>query len=110
ATPATIRCDSKVGHNAAMSNETAFEMAVSNIRFGAGVTREVGSDLTDLGVKKALVFADPKLRPMKPVQTVLESLEEHGVQAVVYDRIRVEPSDESFLDAIAFANRTPHDG
>src|SRR5438128_8947050 len=93
-----------------MQRETAFEMAVSNIRFGAGVTREVGSDLKDLGVRTALVFADPKLRLMKPVQTVLESLEQNGVKAVVYDRIRVEPSDESFLDAITFASHTDHDG
>jgi hydroxyacid-oxoacid transhydrogenase len=96
-----------------MLKETAFEMAVSSIRFGAGVTREVGSDLKDLGIRTALVFADPKLRSMKPgnvVETVLESLDEHGVKAVVYDRIRVEPSDESFLDAISFARQTDHDG
>jgi hydroxyacid-oxoacid transhydrogenase len=44
------------------------------------------------------------------VQTVLESLEQHGITAAVYDRIRVEPSDESFLDAITFARETSHDG
>jgi len=98
-----------------MLTENAFEMAVSNIRFGTGVTREVGSDLKDLGVRTALVFADPKLgsvkgAPLNVVQTVLESLDQHGVAAMVYDRIRVEPSDESFLDAIAFARETPHDG
>jgi hydroxyacid-oxoacid transhydrogenase len=99
-----------------MLKENAFEMAVSSIRFGTGVTREVGSDLKDLGVRSALVFADPKLRAMKPagagnvVQTVLESLEQHGITAAVYDRIRVEPSDESFLDAITFARETSHDG
>ena len=96
-----------------MQRETAFEMAVSNIRFGAGVTREVGSDLKDLGVRTALVFADPKLRALEsvsPVQTVLESLDQNGVKAIVYDRIRVEPSDASFLDAIAFARDTDHDG
>ena len=99
-----------------MLKENAFEMAVSSIRFGTGVTREVGSDLEDLGVRSALVFADPKLRAMKPggsgnvVQTVLESLEQHGITAAVYDRIRVEPSDESFVDAITFARETSHDG
>jgi len=93
-----------------MNHETAFEMAVSSIRFGAGVTREIGSDLKDLGVRTALVFADPKLRPMPPVQMVLESLDTNGITAIVYDRIRVEPSDESFLDAITFARRTEHDG
>src|SRR5262245_24019371 len=95
-----------------MLNENAFEMAVSNIRFGSGVTREVGSDLKDLGVRSALVFADPKLRAMPSgnvVQTVLESLEQHGIAATVCDCIRFEPSDESFLDAIAFARDHAHD-
>ena len=93
-----------------MNHETAFEMAVSSIRFGAGVTREIGSDLKDLVVRTALMFADPKLRPMPPVQMVLESLDANGITAIDYDRIRVEPSDESFRDAIAFARRTGHDG
>ena len=93
-----------------MTRETAFEMAVSSVRFGFGVTREVGMDLKDLGVRTALVFIDPNLRHLPPASTVLESLEENGVKAVVYDHVRVEPSDESFQHAIAFARQSPHDG
>ena len=86
-----------------MKNEIAFEMAASSIRFGPGVTREVGMDLADLGVRKVLVITDPVLARMAPVQTVLESLDSAGVAFMLYDRVRVEPTDESFLDAIAFA-------
>jgi hydroxyacid-oxoacid transhydrogenase len=92
-----------------MKNEFAFEMAASNIRFGPGVTREVGMDLADLGVRNALVITDPGLARMAPVQTVLESLESAGVGFTLYDRVRVEPTDESFLDAIAFAKQAPYD-
>src|SRR5580765_8162525 len=92
-----------------MTRETAFEMAVSSIRFGAGVTKEVGMDLADLGVKRALVLTDAVLRTLPPVQTVMESLESSGISATLYDRVRVEPSDESFLDAIAFARQGDYD-
>jgi hydroxyacid-oxoacid transhydrogenase len=93
-----------------MARETAFEMAVSNVRFGAGVTREVGMDLADLGVRRAIVLTDANVRRLPPVQKVLESLDESGVTAVLYDRVRVEPTDESFRDAIAFAAREGADG
>ncbi len=90
-----------------MKNEIAFEMAASSIRFGPGVTREVGMDLADLGARKVLVITDPVLADMPPVQTVLESLDSAGINFVLYDRVRVEPTDQSFLDAIAFAKQAP---
>lgn len=92
-----------------MTREIAFEMSGASVRFGAGVTREVGMDLSDLGTRHALVITDPLLQRMRPVQTVLESLEAHGVAYALYDRVRVEPNDESFLDAIAFAGQTGFD-
>ena len=92
-----------------MPNELAFEMAASSIRFGPGVTREAGMDLADLGARSVLVLTDPVLRNLSPVQTVLESLVQNRIQATLYDRVRVEPTDESFLDAIAFANLNKFD-
>jgi len=93
-----------------MSTEFAFEMATSNIRFGTGVTREVGMDLVDLGIRRALVVTDQTVAQLAPVQTVLSALETAGVEAVLYDRVRVEPTDGSFRDAIQFANAHPADG
>jgi hydroxyacid-oxoacid transhydrogenase len=46
---------------------------------------------------------------MRPVAIVMESLRDSGVPATLYDRVRVEPSDESFLDAIAFARDGGYD-
>ena len=86
-----------------MDKDNAFEMAASTVRFGFGVTREVGMDLAALGVRHVLVLTDPVLTPLPPVQTALESLEQNRVPFTLYDRVRVEPTDESFLDAIAFA-------
>ena len=93
-----------------MDQEIAFEMAASSVRFGAGVTREVGMDLVDLGVRRALVVTDPNLTRLAPVQKVLDSLDAAGVDAVLYDRVRVEPTDLSFRDAIQFAESVTVDG
>jgi hydroxyacid-oxoacid transhydrogenase len=93
-----------------MNNEIAFEMATSNLRFGAGVTQEVGTDLVDLGVRTALVVTDPNVSGLSPVLTVLASLEASGVKAILFDRVRVEPTDESFRAAIEFAVANPVDG
>jgi hydroxyacid-oxoacid transhydrogenase len=92
-----------------MAKDIAFEMAVSSVRFGLGVTREVGMDLADLGARRALVITDPTLAAMRPVAIVMESLRDSGVPATLFDRVRVEPSDESFLDAIAFAREGAYD-
>jgi hydroxyacid-oxoacid transhydrogenase len=90
-------------------NDIAFEMAVSSIRFGVGVTREVGMDLAELDIRNALVITDPTLRKLPPVATVLASLEASGIRHAVFDRVRVEPTDESFHDAIAFARAGGYD-
>ena len=88
-----------------MNHEIAFEMAASSVRFGTGVTHEIGMDLADLGIRSALLITDPVLRNMRPVHTVRESLETNGISHTLYDRVRVEPNDESFLDAIEFARQ-----
>ena len=85
-----------------MSFDNAFEMAVSSIRFGTGVTREVGMDLADLGATHVLVITDPVVRRLPPMQTLIDSLEAGKIRYTIYDRVRVEPTDESFLDAISF--------
>lgn len=92
-----------------MNRDTAFEMAASAVRFGAGVTREIGMDLREVGTKLALVITDPVVCRLPAARSVLESLEAEGIEFGVYDRVRVEPSDESFLDAIAFASERPYD-
>ena len=93
-----------------MSHEIAFEMATSSIRYGVGVTREVGMDMADMGVKNALVVMDPVVGKLPPGDVVRNSLDAAGVKFTVYDKVRVEPTDESFLDAINFAKQGNYDG
>jgi len=91
----------------AMMNDYAFEMATSNLRFGAGATREIGMDLADLGIRRAMVLTDPNLRTLPPAEKVLESLDHQGITYSVFDQVRVEPTDTSLRKAIEFAKSEP---
>src|SRR5205085_546548 len=86
-----------------MALEYAFELAASAIRFGRGVTREIGMDLAEMKAQKVMVLTDPNLARLQPVATVLESLRENRITFALYDRVRVEPNDVSFRDASEFA-------
>lgn len=92
-----------------MERDTAFQMAASNIRFGPGVTREVGMDVVDLGAKRTLVLIDPALVALPVGETVLEALKSSRVDFDVYDRIVVEPTDASFLSAAKAARSGKYD-
>lgn len=92
-----------------MQNEYAVELAASSIRFGPGVTREIGMDLADARLGRALVVVDPALSSLPPVVRTLESLEAEHIAFSVFDRVSVEPTDASFQDAIAFAQAADYD-
>ena len=92
-----------------MALEYAVELAGSAIRFGRGVTREVGLDLAEWGARRALVITDPVLRLLPPVAAVEESLAAARIDYVLYDSVRVEPTGASFQHAIAFARGTEFD-
>ena len=93
-----------------MSQDTAFEVAASSIRYGPGVTCEIGMDLKDMGTRRVMVLTDPKVATLESVAIVRESLENEGVEYQLYDRVRVEPTDESFKDAIGVAQEGRFDG
>ena len=92
-----------------MENEYAFEIAASNIRFGPGVTREVGMDLAELKARRVMVVTDSNLARLAPVATVLESLESEKIQFELFDRVHVEPTDASMHEAISFAQQGQFD-
>ena len=92
-----------------MSHDYAFEMATSSIRFGWGASREVGMDLAEWTIRRAMVVTDPLLRQLPLVANVLESLEKNGIEFRVFDSIRVEPTDESCMEAVRFATEGEFD-
>jgi hydroxyacid-oxoacid transhydrogenase len=85
-------------------------MDTSSIKFGLGVTREVGYDMANLGCKRVLVVTDPGLSQSEPLAITLESLRTAGIDAVLFDQVRVEPTDVSIKEASHFAAEGNFDG
>lgn len=70
-------------------------MAASSIRFGAGVTQEVGMDLKNLGSKRVCVVTDQTVNQLDAMRQVRESLDREGINFKVYSDVRIEPKDSS---------------
>jgi hydroxyacid-oxoacid transhydrogenase len=93
-----------------MGSETVFSMDASSIKFGKGATREVGSDMKDLGARRVMVVTDPVVAKSETLAITLEALKKEGIATAVFDRVRIEPNDVSFKEAIDFATDGKFDG
>ncbi|KAK0641266.1 sulfite reductase [NADPH] flavoprotein component-like protein [Cercophora newfieldiana] len=93
--------------DAGQLKEYAFEMAASSIRFGPGVTQEVGMDLRNMGAKRVAVVTDETVDKLDAMRQVREALDREGVSYQVYNETKVEPKDYSVKEAIAWAK--PYD-
>jgi hydroxyacid-oxoacid transhydrogenase len=93
-----------------MTLETAFSMDASSIVYGPGATSEVGSHMRRLGASRVMVVTDATVAQLPPVAVALASLREAGIETALFDRVRVEPTDASFLEAIDTAIAGKFDG
>src|SRR5215218_9043736 len=93
-----------------MSLESAFTMDTSSIKYGPGVTREVGEDVKNLGATRVMVDTDPTLVDHLAVTTTIDALKAAGIDYALYSETRVEPTDISFQHAIDFATNGGFDG
>ncbi|KAF2200292.1 Dehydroquinate synthase-like protein [Delitschia confertaspora ATCC 74209] len=117
--PPSCPCHSNPGHHhnapsssirslatptdSSQQKEYAFEMAASSIRFGPGVTKEVGMDFKNMGAKRVMVVTDGTVKKLNAMKQAVQALEREGVQYSVFDGVRVEPKDSSIKQAIEFA-------
>ena len=93
-----------------MTLESAFSMDTSSIKYGPGVTREIGWDMEEQGARRVMVVTDPGLTDNEAVSVTMESLRKHDIDPVLFDRSSVEPTDISFKEAIKFAQEGNFDG
>ena len=92
------------------SLETAFTIDTSSIKYGPGVTAEVGYEMDRLGARRVMVVTDPGMTGSEAVSVTMASLKAEGIDAELYDGVHVEPTDVSFKEAIRFAAEGDFDG
>jgi hydroxyacid-oxoacid transhydrogenase len=63
-----------------------------------------------LGARRVMVVTDTNLSAGETVAITFDALRAEGIDAVLYDQVRVEPSDTSFKHAIRFAIEGSFDG
>uniref|UniRef100_A0A915MG70 hydroxyacid-oxoacid transhydrogenase n=1 Tax=Meloidogyne javanica TaxID=6303 RepID=A0A915MG70_MELJA len=87
----------------------AFEMSSSTLRFGKGVTKEIGFDVATFGAKNPLIVTDKNVAKTVAFENVANSLTKLGIAFEVFDEIKCEPSQQSMQLAINFARKKPFD-
>jgi hydroxyacid-oxoacid transhydrogenase len=90
--------------------EKIFTVPASTIKFGPGALKELGDDAKRVGMTRAALFTDEHVVETEPMKTALDALVAAGVDVVVFDAVKVEPTDSSFMEAATFATEGNFDG
>ncbi|CAM3529529.1 hydroxyacid-oxoacid transhydrogenase [Nocardioides zeicaulis] len=89
--------------------ETVFTYAAPGLKFGRGASREVGWDVAQLvataggEARRVLLVTDPGVAATGHPARVAGAMRERGLEVVLFDGARVEPTDASMEEAVAFA-------
>ena len=86
-----------------MSRETVFTYGAPNLKFGRGASAEVGHDLASYGARRVLLVTDPGVHATGHPTRIAEQVWQHGIETVIFERARVEPTDASLTEAVDFA-------
>src|SRR4051794_5414042 len=90
--------------------ERVFTLEATPVKFGPGACADAGWELARLGVGRAMLVTDPGVAAAGHAERVRDLLGAEGIDVVVYDRARVEPTLDSLQDACDFALEHEVDG
>ena len=93
-----------------MASETIFTLEATPVKFGPGAADDAGWELARLGVTRALLVTDPGVAATGHPDRVRERIAAAGIEVVVWDRARVEPTLDSLQAAADFARDAGVDG
>jgi hydroxyacid-oxoacid transhydrogenase len=94
----------------ASDHETIFTMEATPVKFGSGASADAGWELKRLGVKRVMMVTDPGVAALGHPERIKGLIEDEGIEVILYDRARVEPTIDSFQDAADFAVEHDVDG
>src|SRR3954451_11300969 len=84
----------------ATTPETVFTYGAPMLKFGPGASAEIGYDLSQYGVRRVLVITDPRVAATGGPRRVADQMKGFGIEAEVFDGVRVEPTDAALREAI----------
>jgi hydroxyacid-oxoacid transhydrogenase len=94
----------------ASARETILTMEATPVKYGPGASADAGWELKRLGVGRVMLVTDPGVAALGHVERLGKLIAQEGIEVVVYDRARVEPTIDSFQDAADFALEHEVDG
>ena len=89
-----------------MTQETVFTYGAPALKFGSGASEEIGHDLAAYDARRVLVVTDPGVAATGHPRRIAEQVRGCGIEVVLFDRVHVEPTDASLVEAVDFARES----
>src|SRR3954464_5471678 len=86
--------------------EQIFTYGAPLLKFGPGSAGEIGFDLSQYGASRVLVVTDAGVAATGWPQRVADQMKEFDLEAEVFDRVHVEPTDDSLREAVDWARES----
>ncbi len=93
-----------------MPGETVFTFEGTPVKYGAGAAREAGWEIRRLGANRVLLVTDPGVAALGVPEQVAAQIRAEGIEVVIFDGVRVEPTDASMERAADAAREHEVDG
>ncbi len=88
----------------------AFTVSMPRLTFGRGTLAEVGERARSWGMTRVALLTDRGLARSDHLERARKSLADAGLELAEYTEVRIEPTDRSVMDAVAFLKSAPFDG
>jgi hydroxyacid-oxoacid transhydrogenase len=92
------------------ARETVFTLEATPVKFGPGACQDAGWELKRLGPRRVMLVTDPGVAALGHPERIAGLIRGEGIEVIIYDRSRVEPTLESLQDAADFALEHEVDG